>query len=381
MTDPENPRWVKAKNSAIENLKAKGFEVLAEQKKAQTDMNAWIMSQIDNSKIDALLLAPTDDAASEPIRHANENNGIPVIAYDKLIHSISDNYNWYVTFDSEEVGRLQGLSFLSKIYNYQEPGENKDNIFDDENTMLAWVKEHKLSSRKIYATVGGDPKDNNARLFYNPALDLIRKAEAIDPNLTNARELESSQRGKVDGFDLAGTLSWDYGKGKEKIDALLGDIIDNKHVKADEIIGVLCPNDEMANVIIEALKGKNITNYVVTGLDANKVAYDHIKEGRQFMTIYKPDDYTTKVAAVMFDAIYKKNGNSFTNAKDLSVEEMKKALDAAKLGFEYKIDDKNYIAKTGSGKTDKTKIIKTILLKPIVITKGNLKVIEKYVGK
>ncbi|UUD37266.1 46 kDa surface antigen [Mycoplasmopsis californica] len=366
MTDPENPIWVKAKSAAEAALEKQGLPTVANIIKSQSDQNSWIQTQLDaHSTIKYLLLAPTDTGAATAVQNAKERN-VTVIAYDKLIPAISDNYNWYVSFDNERVGELQGLAFLSGIYKYQEPGEGKDNIFDDETTMLEWVKAHKLAEKGIFYTVGGDPADNNARLFYDPAVALIKKAQEIDPNLVNGI--------LNDSFSIAGTPDWNYALAKNRIATELEKL---KVEDKDNVVGILVPNDGMANVMVEALADAEINNVILTGLDANETAYNHIKNGKQMITIDKPDSRTTEIASLMIKALYEKSKEAGKDV-DLTPEEMEAAIKkyAPDLKYKFRIvsTDPAYQVTSADGKSKK--FIKSVIIEPVIITKDNVEQIK-----
>ena len=63
---------------------------------------------------------------------------MPVISYDRLIQNA--NVDYYISFDNEKVGQLQGTSLVDKL------------------------KERGKSSGKI-VMINGSPTDNNAKLF------------------------------------------------------------------------------------------------------------------------------------------------------------------------------------------------------------------------
>ena len=58
-----------------------------------------------------LVLDPVDSAAAATIADKAKAQGVPVIAYDRLILN-SDGVNYYISFDNEEVGKLQAQSLV-----------------------------------------------------------------------------------------------------------------------------------------------------------------------------------------------------------------------------------------------------------------------------
>ena len=67
-------------------------------------------AQIENmitKKVDILVIASIDGEALTEVLNKAKNQGIPVIAYDRLIMN-SDHVSYYATFDNFKVGVLQG---------------------------------------------------------------------------------------------------------------------------------------------------------------------------------------------------------------------------------------------------------------------------------
>lgn len=360
MTDPENPRWKLATKEAEKFMKQAGFtNVIASQAKAQSDQNSWVKTQI-NADAKGVLLGASDKGASQIVFDAAKK-GVPVVAYDRLIPGIADTYNWYTTFDNYLVGQYQGLSFLSGVYKYVV--EEKPAIFKDWATAEAWINTHKLATKSIFYVVGGDADDNNAPLFYRGAMELVEKAQKLDENLVN---------NSPKTFKEVATPGWDYKIFKDLLTTNLKNLSDEdkKH-----FVGVVSPNDGMAEGAIQAIDSTksalfNYKNITITGQDSNPTAYKYIKEGKQLMTIAKPDERPAQVASILMKAILAAGRKT----KDITVEEAEAALKAANLGFTYKIvaDDISYAVHNGKQK----KFIKTVIIEPKIITSANVEEIK-----
>ena len=64
--------------------------------------------------VKALIIAPIDGTAlSDQLDQAGKQ-GIPVVAYDRLILG-SKNVNYYVTFDNNKIGEEQGTALLEGL--------------------------------------------------------------------------------------------------------------------------------------------------------------------------------------------------------------------------------------------------------------------------
>ena len=63
--------------------------------------------------VDVMVLDPVDAASAASTAQRAKDRGIPVISYDRLISDAPLDY--YVSFDNEEVGRLQAQSLLDRL--------------------------------------------------------------------------------------------------------------------------------------------------------------------------------------------------------------------------------------------------------------------------
>src|ERR671918_1245886 len=88
--------------------------------------------------VDVMVLDPVDSTSSAGLANRAKQADIPVISYDRLI--LDADLDYYVSFDSVEVGNQQGEALAEKL---AEDGDPKGPI----------VK------------INGDPQDNNATLF------------------------------------------------------------------------------------------------------------------------------------------------------------------------------------------------------------------------
>lgn len=61
-----------------------------------------------------VVLDPVDSAAAATMADRAKAQGVPIVAYDRLINN-SDGVNYYVSFDNEQVGRLQAQSLVDEL--------------------------------------------------------------------------------------------------------------------------------------------------------------------------------------------------------------------------------------------------------------------------
>ncbi|MEO8263203.1 MAG: substrate-binding domain-containing protein, partial [Pseudolysinimonas sp.] len=97
------------------------------------------------SGVSVLVLDPVDGAASVSIVAAANAQGVPVIAYDRYISG--GDLAFYVSFDNDNIGRLQAAALISKL----------DDDGADGGILM----------------VNGSPTDNNAGGFKAGAHDVI----------------------------------------------------------------------------------------------------------------------------------------------------------------------------------------------------------------
>ena len=161
---------------------------------------------------------------------------VPVISYDRLINS--PDLNYYISFDNEKVGQLQGQALVDKL--------KKDNVPAGAGILM----------------VNGSPTDNNATLFKKGAHSVI----------------DSSGYKVLAEYDTPG---WDPAKAQ---DWVAGQVTQFK----DQIKGVYAANDGTGGGAIAAMKAANVSPLPpVTGQDAELAGIQRILAGDQYMTVYK----------------------------------------------------------------------------------------------
>ncbi|MGC9536062.1 substrate-binding domain-containing protein [Streptomyces sp. UG1] len=184
--------------------------------------------------VDALILVAVDSRSLAASVRKAEAAGVPVIAYDRLAEG---PISGYVSFDGQEVGRLQGRALLRAM------GD-------------------KVPGAQI-VMMNGDPSDPNAVSFKEGALSVLTGRVKI------GKEYDTLQwRAETANLNMSGALS------------ALG---------AGNIDGVYAANDGLAAGSITALKANKVTPLPpVTGQDAELAAVRRVVGGEQYMTVYKP---------------------------------------------------------------------------------------------
>lgn len=197
------------------------------------------------SGADVLVLDPVDSAAAVSIVAAANAQGVPVIAYDRIIGG-GGELAYYVSFDNERIGQLQGQALVDRL---------------DEEGATGGI-----------LMVNGSPTDGNAAQF---------KAGAVAAIDAGGYEVLAD-------FD---TPDWSPDKAQ---DWVTGQVTQY----SGRIAAVYAANDGTAGGAIAALKASNVEPLpVVTGQDAELAGIQRIVAGDQYMTIYKAMRAEARLAA------------------------------------------------------------------------------------
>jgi len=202
-----------------------------------------------------ILLVNLDSGSGAAIEANAKSRGVKVIDYDRLTLK-SDATDYYVSFDNEIVGQLQGQGLV-------------DCVGDKAGAQIA--------------VLNGSPTDNNATLFKN-GYDSV-----IDP------KFESGDWKKIDDQSVP---DWDNQKALTIFEQML-------QKNGNKVDGVLAANDGLGNAAISALKQRKLPQVPVTGQDATLEGIQNIVNGDQCMTVYKAIKKEADAAAELAIALAK----------------------------------------------------------------------------
>jgi D-xylose transport system substrate-binding protein len=121
------------------------------------------------------------------------------------------------------------------------------------------------ASKPVVAELNGSPTDNNATLFAK-GYDGV-----LDPMYSSGKYVKGPNQSVPD---------WD----NQKALTIFEQMLQKTNNKID---GVLAANDGLANAVISALKARKLKAIPVTGQDATAQGIQHILAGDQCMTVYK----------------------------------------------------------------------------------------------
>ncbi len=202
-----------------------------------------------------LLLVNLDSGSGAAIAANAKGQDVKVIDYDRLTLKTDAN-DYYVSFNNEKVGQLQGEGFVDCM------GDKKG---------------------AEVAVLNGSPTDNNATLF-KKGYDSV-----INP------KFESGDWKEVDDQSVP---EWDNQKALTIFEQIL-------QKNGNKIDGVVAANDGLGNAVISALKQRKLPQVPVTGQDATLQGLQNIVNGDQCMTVYKPTKKEADAAAELAIALAK----------------------------------------------------------------------------
>src|ERR1041384_4277970 len=203
-------------------LEAEGLQ--ADIQNAQGDVQKFstLADGMINAGVKVLIIATPNSEVGATVAKKAEAQGIPVIDYDRL--NLGGSSKYYVSFDNEKVGELQGQGLVEGLAALA-PGKKPAEVIEIE----------------------GAPTDNNATLFYNGQQTVLKPKYA-----PGDRKLVQSQP----------IADWDNQQGGVTFEQILTG-------NGQKVDGVVAANDGLAGAIITILKKYGLNGKVpVTGQDA-----------------------------------------------------------------------------------------------------------------
>ena len=208
-----------------------------------------------------VLCAHDREAVVSAIEDAKKK-GVTIICYDRLVRD-TEAVDYFVTFDSVAVGRAQAQYLID----HAPPGRG--------------------IPLYLYA---GAATDNNAFLFFESAWSVLQPKIADGTfalqNVPQAdiirdeRRLTNEQIASVLGIV---STEWDFDKARE----LAEQDLSLPGVQKGDVC-ILAPNDGTARQIADVFAADPlVTQYIITGQDAEIASVQYIIDGKQSMTVFK----------------------------------------------------------------------------------------------
>lgn len=191
----------------------------------------------------ALIILAQDASAIGPAVENAVAEGIPVVAYDRLIENADA---FYLTFDNQEVGRMQARAVFEAM-----PEGN-------------------------YAFIKGSSADPNADFLFSGQMEVLK--EAIDS-------------GAIKNVGEAYTDGWLPANAQRNMEQILTQ-------NNNEVDAVVASNDGTAGGAIAALDAQGLAGSVpVSGQDGDHAALNRIALGTQTVSVWKDARELGKAAA------------------------------------------------------------------------------------
>ncbi|THV28674.1 sugar ABC transporter substrate-binding protein [Glycomyces paridis] len=247
-------RWETADRKYLEAaFDAAGVEHDIQNAQGSREDFQTIADQMLTKGVDVLITVNLDSGTGATVIEKAKSQGVATIDYDRLTEGGGADY--YVSFDNERVGVLQGEGLVTCLEGVEKP---------------------------LIAELNGSPTDNNATLFKN-GYDSV-----LDPLYADGTFEKGPDEWVPD---------WDNAQGGTLFEQMLTDT-------GTEVDGVLAANDGLAHAVITVLERNSLNGTVpVTGQDATIQGLQNILSGDQCMTVYKAIEEEANAAAELAVAL------------------------------------------------------------------------------
>ena len=227
-------RWAKSDEPAIKAaLDAEGITYISTDAGSSAEQQIADVENLISQGADALIILAQDGTAIKPAVQAALDQGIPVVAYDRLIE---DPGALYITFDNVEVGRMQARVIFELV-----PEGN-------------------------YVFIKGNQADANADFLRGGQQEILQAA--IDA-------------GDIVNVGESYTDNWDPAVAQTNMEQFLTQ-------NNNEVDAVVASNDGMAGGVVAALAAQGLDGIVpVSGQDGDAAALNRVALGSQSVSVWK----------------------------------------------------------------------------------------------
>jgi D-xylose transport system substrate-binding protein len=228
------PRWAAFDKPAIvAAVEAVGGTYIETDAASSAEQQLTDVENLISQGADALIILAQDGTAILPAVQGALDQGIPVVAYDRLIENPG---TLYLSFDNVGVGRIMAETIFPIV-----PEGN-------------------------YAIIKGNQADANADFLHSGMLEVIGAA------------IESGAIVIPEGCETY-TDNWDPSIAQTNMENCLT-------AANNDIDAVLAENDGMAGGVIAALEAQGLA-IPVTGQDGDPGALNRVAQGRQLVSVWK----------------------------------------------------------------------------------------------
>ncbi len=228
----QEERWKTDEAAIVAALDAGGAAYVSADAQSSSAKQLADIESLIAQGVDVLIVLAQDSQAIAPAMQAAADNGIPVIAYDRLIE---DPNAFYITFDNVEVGRMQARAVLEAA-----PTGN-------------------------YVMIKGANTDPNADFLRGGQQEILQAA--IDS-------------GAITIVGETYTDGWLPANAQRNMEQILTEN-DNK------VDAVVASNDGMAGGVVAALAAVGLDGIPVSGQDGDLAALNRVALGTQIVSVWK----------------------------------------------------------------------------------------------
>ena len=279
----DEPRWIQDETRFKNAFEAAGADVQILFSQGDSAVERNNVESLINQGVNVIVICPQDATAAAAAASAARAAGVKVVSYDRLILN-TDAVDYYVTFDSDLVGKTQGQ----------------------------YLVDHATGTGNPLYLYTGAATDNNAFLFFAGAWSVLQpkiadgtfvvknSSEAVA--LKDKATLTRDEQAKIIGQT---TTDWKFDVAKNLAQANL-----TAAPAADKgNVFIIAPNDGTSRNIADVFAADtDVKSYVITGQDAEKPSVQYIIDGKQTMTVLK--DVRVLVADAIAAALALGNGQT-----------------------------------------------------------------------
>jgi len=244
-------RWAKSDEPAIKAvLEAAGATYISTDAGSSADQQLTDIENLITQGADVLIVLAQDGTAVLPAVQSAVEQGIPVIAYDRLIE---DEGAFYITFDNVEVGRMQARA----IFEAMPEGR--------------------------YVFIKGNAADANADFLRGGQEEVLLEATGCDA-------LEDPCA--IVNVGESYTDNWDPAVAQTNMEQILTE-------NNNEVDAVVASNDGTAGGVVQALADQGLAGTVpVSGQDGDAAALNRVALGTQTVSVWKDSRELGKAAGL-----------------------------------------------------------------------------------
>jgi putative multiple sugar transport system substrate-binding protein len=278
----DEPRWIQDQTRFQDALKAAGYDVQILFSQGSSATEKANVEALIAQGIKVLIICPQDATAAGAAVEEARAAGVKVISYDRLIRDTAA-VDYYVSFDSIQVGNLQGQYLIDHATGKGNPLYLYAGAATDNNSFLFFAGGWQVLQPKIA---------DGTFVIKNSS-----QAVALQGKATLTRDEEGKIIGQI-------TTDWKFDVAKK----LAQDNLTAATAADKGNVFILAPNDGTSRNIADAFAAdKDVKSYVISGQDAEKPSVQYILDGKQSMTVLK-DVRTLVKDAIAAAVAYLKGG-------------------------------------------------------------------------